>query len=250
MKQLMLVLVMTVFSSTLWAQKPVSTIRFSTTDNDAITVILNERDFNKIGRSITFRDLPRKRHYVQIYKVTANQETGRNRGIPIYSGNVKLEPGKIYDAVLDKQSKKLRVYSVKSLPELVPNTASVNNGAPAVVKSSNGLNDVVLKQTEDDIMAIPVNFESGLSSSMQLLKKNMEQETLDKNKIKLATEYIHKNKITAYEGRAIVSWLLFEDSKIELANQLKNKISDKENIAQLTDAFTYQKTRDQFLSEL
>ena len=47
-----------------WAygQRPVSTIRFTTTDQHPITVILNNRDFNRVGKSITFKDLPKKRH--------------------------------------------------------------------------------------------------------------------------------------------------------------------------------------------
>lgn len=237
------------WSGVTWAQKPSSTIRFSTTDNDAITVILNDRDFRKVGRSLTFRDLPRKRHQVQIYKVVPNQETGRNRGIPLYSGNIKLEPGKIYDAVLDKQSKNLRVYTVTSLPVLAPAPIPTSASTP-VQRSSDGLSDVVVSDLAGSDISVPVNFESNLSTAMLTLKKDMDKETLDKGKMQHVDNYLTSNSVSAYDARAIVSWLLFEDNKIVIADKLKNVVTDKENLDLIADAFSYEKSKTKFLKEL
>lgn len=244
-----LILLMLGFQS--WAQKPTSTIRFSTTNNDNITVILNDRDFKKIGRSITFRDLPRKRHSVQIYRVGYNEQTGRNTGTTIYSGTIKLEPGKTYDAIYNGQTRQLRLYTVKELPQLTSGTMPepVNNQVE-MRKSSDGLNDVLVTPLENSDISIPVSFESNLNKDMLDLKKQIEAATLDKEKIELAQKYMANKALSAYDGRALISWILFEENKVALAEMLKSNIKDKENLDMLADAFTYEQSKTQFLNSL
>lgn len=234
-----------------WAQKPVSTIRFMTTSQQPISVILNERDFNRVGRSITFKDIPRKRHNVQIYEIVQDNRSGNKRGVMLYSGNIKLEPGKRYDAILDMKSKNLRVRPVREFAPLrgsADPSGSYQQPVPAT-KSTSGLAGVPVESLDDEI-TIPMNFEEKLGSALKSLKGQMDKETLDKDKIKAARNYITKNRVTAYEGRAILSWLLFEDSKVELSEVLKGAVTDKENLEILSDAFSFKENRVKFVDSL
>ncbi len=234
-----------------FAQKPVSTIRFTTSELQPITVILNDRDFNRVGRSITFKDIPRKRHNVQIYEVVQDSRTGNKRGIKLYSGNIKLEPGKRYEAILDMKSRNLRVRPVREFAALRGGEHTNAGTQPAVQpsRSSSGLAPVPV-QTIDDEITIPLSFEDNLGPKMKTLKAEMDKQTLDKDKIKAARNFTDKNAVSAYEARAVLSWLLFEDSKVELAQVLKDKVTDKENLDMLSDAFSFESNKTRFLDSL
>ena len=242
--------ILSLFTTVTWAQRPTSTIRFSTTDQAPISVVINDRDYQRVGRSILIGDLPRKRHHIQIYQVGTDNRTGRNKGTTIYSGTIKLEPGKTYDAVLDKKSRNLRVFAVKNLPNLAVATVNENVASVPIKKSSDGLVATPVTALANTDIKVPVNFEANLSSSLMQLKKEMDKETLDKNKVEKAIIYAQKNNITAHDGRAMVSWLLFEEYKIDLAQKLKSIISDKQNAALLVDAFSFEKSKQEFLNSL
>jgi hypothetical protein len=228
-----------------YAQKPVSSIRFVATSQEPITVILNERDFNRVGRSITFKDIPKKRHRVEIYQIIVDNQTGNKRGIKLYSGNIKIEPGKKYDAILDIRTRNLRVKAVR---DFVPLAGEYTN--KSVIKPSTPAMATTPVQPLSDDIVVPLNFETNLNAPFIKLKKEMNAATLDKDKIQIATQFAASNAISAYEGRAILSWLLFEDSKTSLATTLKDKITDKENLDMLADAFSFEKTRTEFLKNL
>ncbi len=231
-----------------FAQKKRTNIRFSATDYQPITVILNERDYNRVGRSITFSDIPRKRHFVEIYAVSIDNK-GNKKGTKLYSGRIKVEPGKTYDALLDTRSRSLKVKAVGRLQPLPQIADNPNRTAPKTIKSSSGINEVAVQSIGGDIN-IPVNFEENLSASVVALKKDIDAAVTDTEKIKIANNYLETNTMTAHEGRAVLSWLLFDENKLLLSKTLTTKVKDRENLPILGDAFSLEANKTQYLKSI
>jgi hypothetical protein len=244
MKNIFSLVVLFLVSIQLYGQKPKSTIRFSANDHKPIAVTLNDRDYNKIGRSITFKDIPRKRHHVRIYSVVIDDRTGQKYGTTLFSGNIKIEPGYTYDAILDIKTNKLKLNKVKILQPLAGeyiNKPSYQN----VIRSSSGINSTPVDNSGD--ITIPLDFEANLNASILNLKQKVEKLNTDKEKIAVIQENLKGSSVTAYEARAIVNWLLFDDNKLTLANELKSKVVDKNNISIIGDAFSLEATKNEFL---
>jgi len=222
-------------------KKPTSSIRFSTSNQEPISVILNDRDFNRIGKVIVFNDLPKKRQRVQMYAITQDR-TGRKKGNLIYSGNIKLEPGKKYDAVLDLNTHKLRLKAVRDFPVITSVERKTNTKTQSVEyqKSSEGLNN----STATDSATIQ------LTSAMKSLKVDMDKSVIDKDKIAKAQKFSTQYKLNCAEAKEIANWLNFDDSKLTFLVSITDKVSDPQNLSSISDIFTYESNKKVFLESI
>lgn len=65
----------------------------------SISVTIDGRRYNKIGRNLTVGDLPPGMHRIKIYKYNSNGY-GYSNGVLIYQGNINLRPGRIYYGIV------------------------------------------------------------------------------------------------------------------------------------------------------
>lgn len=239
-----------IFSSlAVWAQKPKSTIRFSMADGSPIVITINDRDYQKVGTSLTVADLPRKRHSVRIYRFRPYADGKGGKAEIVYSGNIKIEPGNKYDAVLNPQSGKLmmkmvRQFDVLPTPQVQPTkqTFLTEQNEALYQNASEGLNN-----TATETFELPKNKEANLAKDVLQLKESMQKEMRDGDKLKKATQFIATRKVSTAEASAILSWLNFDDNKLTFAKEVKSKLTDPQNAKVLADELTFSSSKEEYL---
>lgn len=256
MKKIWLFFIVLLVSVTAIAQKPKSTLRFSLSDHQLLTVTINERDYQKVGTSLVFSDIPKKRHSIRIYKFRPYADGSGGKAELLYVGNIKIEPGKKYDFVYNVNSKKLQVKQVRNFETLptykgnyIPyQKAPLNPDNDRAIEISNASDG--LSSNNKASFELPSSYAIDMPEAMKTLQLKMSEKVKDEDKLVLAENYINNNKLTVQQAGMITSWINFDDNKLLFLNMVKGKISDPENVRLLADQLTLQKSKEQFLNGL
>ncbi len=108
MKQLVVLFVLVVMSATGFAQSTRSILRVQLSDNSPLTMTINNRRYNKQGTSITVGDLPKGRHYLQVYAYNAYRDKEGGYAKQLFGGNVKVQKGSYVNCTVDAKSGQMR----------------------------------------------------------------------------------------------------------------------------------------------
>ena len=229
MKKLLFLSLMFLFgvSSAVFAQSRRSTIRFSLSDGSRIAISMNGRYFNKTGRSLTVGDIPGKKQDVKIYRYRSYARQSGGKATLVFSGNIKIEKGGTYDAVVDAKTGQLYLTEVNSLDKSVGKLPPPEANQPVAEIPEN---------TESPMPQAPT---ADISPALQQLKTKMYGQTSDAEKLKTALHFLQgQNHLSAEDLRLICSWLLFDDNKMSFVRQAYDKVSDKKNLGTVRSVFT------------
>lgn len=213
--------------------KPRSTVRIRLNDDYPLTVNINDRDYKKIGQTITIGDLPKKRHDIRVYRIRTYSDGSGAKADLVYSGRIKLEPGSTYDCIVDVKSRKFRMKKVKELPVLNVN----QNGIQSVPE--NNIQEPV--HNEIEMPTVKKEYPKLKSLQTQLEKANTETERLQ-----LAKKFVSNNTITTEEAAYISSFLLFDDNKVAFFKHAKPQLSDPQNFIDLAAELTMEDAKMEF----
>jgi len=200
-----------------------TTLRIRLSDGYPLTVAVNGRYFQKVGKTLTIGDLPKKRHNIKVYRYRAYQDGNGGKAELVYSGRIKVNPGSAYDCIVDVGTRKFRMKEVASLAE------PVMMAAP---------------QTSADIEMPPADIQR--SAPLKSLKQKIDASEEDADKLKLAKGFLAANNVSVSELRDIASWFFFDDTRLEFVKQAYPKVADKQAFASLRDVFTLESSKQDF----
>jgi|SRR5690606_8384597 len=226
-KLLSLLLACTLVAMPAFAQKPKSTVRFRLSDGAPLLITINGRDFQKTGRSITISDLPGKRQRVDIYRFRPYADGKGGKAERVFSGTLKIERGKTYEAMVDVEKGKLRLQQVVSIaPDQLP-----------------------FDPKRDEAIAAPAGSEltALMDPALKALKQSMEEQPEDSKKLYQAKKFIANNSYSTQDLRQICSWLLFDDTRMVLVKAAYAQVKDPENYSRLLSVFTLKENQEAFL---
>jgi len=209
-------LMMSFFQADAQRRRQRSTIRITLSDGSPLTLAVNDRYFKKVGKRITLSDLPGKRPYFKIYKYRPYQDGKGGKAELVFSGTVKIQRGKSYEAVVNVKNGKL------SLRE--------------------GIRTVSAEQEDTYISPEHITMMPQLES----LKQQMDGQAADMNKLKLAQDYTNKNTYTTEELADMASWLLFDDTRLAFLKYTYEKVQDPQQYATLEAVFSTEESKTQF----
>ena len=234
----------------LFAQANKSSIRFRLSDGDLMKLAINERYFDKTGRSLTVGDIPGKNQMIKIYRYKPYGNRTGGKATLLFSGKIKIEKGNQYDAVVDVKTGQLSITKVNHLTsgeatmpdphknEALPNQQPQRSNAGEYVPD-----EALFNPAEDPTQTGEA---ARLSAPMAALHKSMEAQVSDAKKLEEAQKYLKKNKLTSKEAQLISSWLLFDDNRLSFLKQAYDKISDVQNIGVVHSTFSEDDTRESF----
>lgn len=229
-----------------------STLRIRLSDGGPLTVTINGRDFKKIGRSITIADIPRKRQYLQIYRYRPYADGNGGKAELVYSGNIKVQKGSTYDCIVDLGSRKFRMKEVASLQPLAQRPAfDPNRDQPLQQDSQDGAATADNGENSEEV-TLEMPPDRTVSARLQPLKTTMDKTDADSKKLAEARKFINSNPVTSAEVKSIAGWIFFDDNRLTFVKAAYARVSDKENFATVSDAFTLpdsKKDFDNFLRE-
>lgn len=231
--------ILMIFLSSVHAQKSKSTLRIRLSDNSLLTVTINNRDYNKIGHSVTIGNIPKKRHNIEVYRYRPYVDGKGGKAELLYSGRIKLDPGANYDCVVDVRHRKLRMKKV-SRTALVTSRNTTHQ-----ISRPHPDNDQAIQMIEKENfepLAMPV----AIPENLKELKENIDLNESDQKKLKTAKAFIDNYSLSSQEVETVCRWFFFDDSRLEFSRYAYSKVSDPSDFGRVVNSFTLEDSRAAF----
>lgn len=200
-------------------------------DHSALQLSINGKLFNKVNNKLIIRDLPARTNYIEVIK-KCNRKIHKNcKDEIVFTGKIKFEKNKHYQAVVLVNEGKLMLSDKGNLiPPQLPETTS---------EPSSSHNDEVFVELAE--------LKKNLSPSMQALGARMKDKLRDTDKMEEAKKYLQSQKsISTNDAIVISSWILYDEHRLEFLKQSLPYISDKNEFRKAAMVFTMNEMRDAF----
>lgn len=224
----------------------------------SISVTIDGRKYNKIGRSITVSDLPPGNHRIKIYRYSSNGY-GYSGGVLIYQGMLNMRPGRIYYAVVSNdgldveencciddyghwnQNDQWDDFDDYQSPDSNdPDDRNWNN--------NNRWNQDRRDNYDDNSWG---NYHGQMSEGrFQSLIDQIRKASFESSKTSVAKQALRNNRITCSQLLRILNEFSFESTKLQFAKDAYRSVVDRNNYFQVNDAFTFQSSKDELLEFL
>lgn len=241
-----------------------SMLRVRLTDNTPVNVSLDGRYFNKRGTTVTISELPPGEHKLRVYTYLQSRR-GRGYEDMIFEGFVRTYHGDITLFVLDKISGEtdLRVQPISDFtfnhpPKNELNRIDMFDGSDGASEeqrkrkeseqaaysnnTNNNTNTPAVKDTPPPSTAISTIDDEELDK----IKKKVEAKSTDTDKMLALKTALKNEKITVNQVSYILSWLMFENSKLDFAKWAYAVTADKAYYDDLKPTFSYKTSIDDF----
>jgi hypothetical protein len=254
MKKLILIVTIVLFHFSSFASWRNAMIRVKHERGRAISVTIDGRKYDRIGRTITIGDLPPGNHQIKIFKYNSNGY-GYSQGVPIYQGTVRMKPGRIYYAtvannVLDVEENCClddmgkwnhnnnwadEENEMGYRDERDANESNWNNNHQWDNDRRDNYNDNAWE-----------NFNGQMSEGrFNQLIDQIRKASFENSKVSVAKQALKNNRISCRQLLSIINEFSFETTKLQFAKDTYPKVGDKQNYFILNDAFTFQSSKDE-----
>ncbi len=223
----------------------VGALRVRLSDNSPIKIEIDNRSFPKHGSSLLVGDLPKGRHYIRIFEYNENAQRHLN---VVYEGVVKVHKDKMTDAVLDVNAGYLDE-RVEDAP--MPNMQQGNNGQAyndnRGQQQMEGNNNNYQNNINSNEQAPPPppppavkqypptasEYTPVTADNISKTEAKVKEKITDTDKLKILQSSLKKKSFNTDQLGLMMSWLTFEESKLELAKWAYAHTTDKNNFANL-----------------
>lgn len=244
MKRLLLFMLLAVISiAQVSAQARRSIIRVRLSDDSRLAVSLNDRYYDKQGRSITIGDLPAGRHFIKIYRYTPYTNGRGGKARVIYSGGIRISAGTITDMEYDVRNNQLYT-QVEFIDDTYDDRRDDRWDDRRDDRWDDRRDD--RRDDRDDVYDRHRNSRSWTQQDMNDLKRRVDERIGDSDKQKLIQNVLQDRRYTTEQMRSILSWLSFESTKLEVAKWGYDNVIDKRDYWKLESEFSFNSSKDEF----
>jgi len=231
MKKIFTLLVMSVFTLTLFAANRPSQLSVTLPGNSNIRVVIDNSRYENADNSITIGDLSNGYHGIKVYEVK-NQSKFFNNSRLVYSSSVLIKPAYQVNIMINRNGKAVineqklfddRKYNDRDRDD----RGGRNNDYPYNDRNDN-------RYERDD------NNRNGYQMSNDRFSKAMfvlERENFDNTRFTIAKEIVEDNYLSAGQVKQMLQLFSFDVNKLELAKYAYSKTIDKNNYFMLYDVF-------------
>jgi len=222
-----------------------SMLRIKEEHGRAISVTIDGKRFNKIGRSLTVNDVSSGRHMIKIYRYNSNGH-GYANGILVYQGNLTLKPSHIYYLTIANKALDIEENCCiddyghwnnndtwDRYEDQDDNSWNNNN------QWNNNPRDNYNENTWDAYTGVMSN------GRFQLLLDQVRKASFESSKVNVAKQALRNNKITCDQLVSLLHEFSFESTKVQFAKDNYRNIVDKRNFFLINDVFTFQSSKDE-----
>ena len=223
----------------------------------SISVTVDGRKYNKIGRSITVSDLPPGNHKIKVYKYNTNGY-GYANGILIYQGNIIVKPGRIYYGIVSNKGLDLEEncciddYGRWNNNDNWNDEEDLNNPTRDHDDNWNNNNQWNQNRDNDNYTDNTWNTYNGQMSEGRFnqLMEQVNKASFETSKESVAKQALKSNKITCSQLVRLLNEFSFESTRLQLAKDAYRNVVDKNNYYTINDVFTFQSSKDELLEFL
>ena len=222
--------ILVILSFSAVAQRPRGELRVRMTDGNPISVVINGRDYERRASSITIGDLPRGKHRIQVYAMRGKRLQNPEL---VYSGRVRVEESAVTYVSVDPTRHAARVQT-RAVGDIVPwGNASDDANDRSRPYDDNGANATSGRSTRNSNMPWLTD------ADLEDLRRRATERTTDGSKLELIRNVIAGRRYSTAQVRAMAGMLTFESTKLDLAKQAYEGVSDPKDYWKLEDIFTF-----------
>jgi len=201
------------------ARRAILKVRLS--DQSPLTVTIDNRVYEKHGRSITIGDLPAGSHYVKVYEYRAYRDADGGHAKLLYAGNIRTKRNTVTTCTVDPNTGRVRV---RTQPLGEEEEWNDRRDPDQRYDSRNTLN----------------------RRDMEDLKQRADERITDTDKMKLLKSALGNSSYYTDQVQQIMGWLSFESSKLEFAKWAYAGVVDAKNYWKLESEFSFSSSKDEF----
>lgn len=253
MKKYLVAILFLISGLTVMAQDRYSgVLRVQLTDSRQIVVGIDGRHYDRFGTSITISDLPAGKHYLKVYLYTPYEDGHGGRAHLIYEGAIHVYRDAGTSFVLNEQTGDVNISRVSyDNSQPADNNTPQGNTYQDNTYSDPTVSDTVMATTAPTAKSYPEAAYPPLTANdKDKLDVKVNKKVTDTDKLKLIEAALKKKSVTTAQVGSMMTWLMFEESKVELAKWAYSRATDKENYATLKNQLTYksmQKDLDNYI---
>jgi len=230
----------------------------------SISITIDGRKFNKIGRFITVGDVNPGIHQIKIYKYNSNGY-GYATGTLIYQGRITVRPGRIYYATVSNTGLAIEEncciddYGHWNNNDNWENENDDNSTMNDREENWNNNNQWNHDNHDDpntnDNSKRDNNSWGSYKGQMSEGRLNdlilqIRKASFETSKESVAKQAIRSNKVTCKQLLQIINEFSFESTKLQVAKDAYKSVLDRNNYYLLNDAFTFQSSKDDLIDFL
>lgn len=241
-----IMLVFAIMPQTISAQqkRKAASLEIMLSDNAPLQIVVNGRIFNVVNKRIVLNDLPAKRNQIEVIrKCDRNTETNCRDQV-VFSGRVKFERGKHYQAVVLVGEQQM---TVSDKLNLFPSVVFPNNqvAQTAVTNTQQASSSAVNPEATEFINM--VTLKEQMPADVNKLGEQMKAAAIDTKKMELAQYFVkNRNGATSVDELLVISsWIMFDENKLTFLKYAYDKVQNPQMYYQLQQAFTLQEYSDQ-----
>ena len=216
-KLLVLLVTILTLSNDSFAARRKCVLKIELSDRSPITVAIDNRDYKKVGTSMTFGDLPTGRHYLRIYEYKEYKDGDGGHAKLIYTGSVKLKKNTITSCVVYPDNGEMVVTQ-----NMMSDVQQANNSAAGTLSAQ----------------------------ETTVLGNEVKAKVTDIDKMKLVQTKLARETYTTAQVREMLPWFNFEESRLEFAKWAYNNAIDKNNYHDIVNDLDYEASVKDFESFL
>jgi len=231
MKKIFTLLVMSVFTLTLFAANRPSQLSVTLPGNSNIRVIIDNSRYENSDNSITIGDISNGYHSIKVYEVK-NQSRFFNNSKLVYSSSVLIKPAYQVNIMINRNGKAVineqRLFDDRKYNDRDRDDRGGRN------------NDYPYNDRNDNRYERDDNNRNGYQMSNDRFSKAMfvlERENFDNTRFTIAKEIVEDNYLSAGQVKQMLQLFSFDVNKLELAKYAYSKTIDKNNYFMLYDVF-------------
>lgn len=221
MKKILVTLILLVAGIAAFAQSKRAVLKVRLSDQSPLTVTVNNRIYDRHGRSITIGDLPAGSHYLKVYEYKEYRNERGGHAKLLYSGYVRTKRNMITTCTIDPYEGAI---SVKTRP----------------LEQEDEWNDRRDEDYQQD------NRNTLTPHDIQDLKQRVDDRITDTDKLKLMKSVLGNSNFYTDQVQKMMGWLSFESTKLEFAKWAFAGVVDAKNYWKLESEFSFSSSKDEF----
>jgi hypothetical protein len=224
----------------LFAQDGRSIVRVRLSDNTPLIVTIDGKSFGQDDKIVTADNITAGRHKLKVFVPATS---GRERRALVYEGDFKVQPNTHSYIIVDRFKATTRITSGsrESMDR------DVRYPVDRVKHPSNRGNNY---NNNDDDRGYRNDRHTSRNAfspaDMRDLNERVEDRMHSDGKVKLMKSVLVNRTYTTDQVRTMLSWLTFDDSKLEFAKWAYTNVIDKRNYWKLDNAFTFSSSKEDF----
>jgi len=260
MKKILFLFLGLFFSCSSYAQRQRSMLKIRDMEGRMITAEINGRRYEKVGKILTFKDLPTRNHMIKVY-VVSRKRGGRRRARMIYQGRLRTQRDKIYYVTVDDYED-LDVIVDCCLGDNGPWTKGNSWYRSRYYDKLSWEKDMQFDPQKDeyyedlrdeDRMAgnetrDEWSYFGNVMTTAQYnnLIKQMRNAGFESNRMNIAKAAIDANPVSAKQLSGILKEFSFESSRLSMAKAAYKQVVNPRSAFMINDAFEFSSSKDEF----